>query len=82
MPLTVFNAEGVPPNRRERIESAVEAGGKHLSVSYEAWIAADPFRGGMRVLITGPQGFEQVVQFDADEQPAEITRRVRETLDE
>ena len=34
MPLTVFNAEGVPPNRRERIESAVEAGGKHLSVSY------------------------------------------------
>ena len=82
MPLTVFNAEGVPPNRRERIESAVEAGGKHLSVSYEAWIAADPFRGGMRVLITGPQGFERVVQFDADEQPAEITRRVRETLDE
>jgi hypothetical protein len=82
MPLTVFNAEGVPPNRRERIESAVEAGGKHLSVSYEAWIAADPFRGGMRVLITGPQGFERVVQFDADEQPAEITRRVRETWDE
>jgi hypothetical protein len=82
MPLTVFNAEGVPANRRERIESAVQAGGKHLSVSYEAWIATDPFRGGMRVLITRPQGFERVVQFDADEQPAEITRRVRETLDE
>jgi hypothetical protein len=82
MPLTVFNAEGVPPNQRERIESAVEAGAKHLSVSYEAWIAVDPFRGGMRVLITGPQGFERVVQFDADEPPAEITRRVRETLDE
>ena len=72
MPLTVFNAEGVPSNRRERIESAVEAGGKHLSISYEAWI----------VLITGPQGFERVVQFDADEQPAGITCRVRETLDE
>jgi len=79
MPLTVFNAEGVPPNRRERIQSAVEAGGKHLSVSYEAWIAADPFHGGMRA---GPQGFERVVQFDADDQPAEISRRVRETLDE
>jgi hypothetical protein len=82
VPLTVFNAEGVPANRRGSIESAVEAGGKHLSVCCEAWIAADPFRGGMRVLITGPQGFERVVQFDADEQPAEITRRVRETLDE
>jgi hypothetical protein len=32
MPLTVFNAEGVPANRRETIESAVEAGGKHLAV--------------------------------------------------
>lgn len=82
MPLSVFNAEGVPRNRREPIESAVEAGGKHPSVSYEAWIAADSFGGGMRVLITRPQGFERVVQFDADEQPAEIIRRVRETLDE
>ena len=70
------------PNLRELIESTVEGGGEHPAVSYEAWIAADPFRGGMRVLITGPQGFERVVQFDADEQPAEITRRVRETLDE
>jgi len=78
MPLTVFNAEGVPANQRESIECAVVAGGKHLSVSYEAWIAADPFRGGLRVLITGPQGCERVVQFDAAEQPAEITRRVRE----
>ena len=82
MPLTVFNAEGVPANQRETIESAVEAGGKHLSVSYEAWIAADPVRGGLRVLINGPQDFERIVQFDADEQPAEITRRVRETLDD
>ena len=82
MPLTVFNAVGVPANRREQIECAVEAGGKHMSVSYEAWIAVDPFRGGMRVLITGPQGFERVVQFDPDEQPAEITCRVRETSDQ
>ena len=82
MPLTVFNAEGVPADQRERIECAMEAGGKHFSVGYEAWIAPDPFRGGMRVLITGPQGFERVVQFDANEQPAEITRRVRETIEE
>ena len=53
-----------------------------MSLSYEAWIAVDPFRGGMRVLITGPQGFERVVQFDPDEQSAEITRRVRETSDQ
>jgi hypothetical protein len=82
MPLTIFDCKGIPATRRERIEAAVEAGGKHVAESYEGWIAADPFRGGVRVLITGPQGFERVVQFETDEQPAEITRRVRETLDE
>jgi len=39
--------------RRERIEGAVEAGGRHA--------AADPFRGGVRVVITGTQGFERTV---------------------
>jgi hypothetical protein len=82
MPLIVFDTKGVPATRRERIEAAIEAGGRHTSAPYEAWIAAEPFRGGMRVLITGPQGFERVVQFAPDEQPAEITRRVRGTLDD
>lgn len=50
--------------------------------SHEAWIAADPFGRGVRVLITGPQGFERSVWFAMDEQPEEITRRVRQTLDE
>jgi hypothetical protein len=26
---------------------------KHVSAPHEAWIAADPFKGGFRVLITG-----------------------------
>jgi hypothetical protein len=45
-------------------------------------VANSHVRGGRCILITGPQGFERIVQFDADEQPAEVTRRVRETLDE
>jgi hypothetical protein len=61
MPLTVFDTKGVPLHRRERIETAVEFGGKDVAAPYEAWIAADPFRGGVRVLITGPQGFERTV---------------------
>ena len=82
MPLLVFDAKGIPATRRERIENAVVAAGKHLRESYEAWITADPFRGGVRVLITGPQGFERSVQFAIDEEPVEITERVRATLDE
>ena len=34
------------------------AGGKSATGPHEAWITADPFNGGFRVLITGPHGFE------------------------
>jgi hypothetical protein len=38
--------------------------------------------GGVRVLVTGPQGFERAVLFALDEDPVVITERVRETIDE
>jgi hypothetical protein len=60
----------------------VEAGGKHIDAPHEAWIAADPRRGDVRVLLNGPHGFERAVQFAADEEPGVITERVRATLDE
>jgi hypothetical protein len=82
MPLIVFDCKGIPATRRERIETAVEAGGKHVQEQYEGWIAADSFRGGVRVIITGPQGFERTALFGLDEDPAVITERVRETIDE
>ena len=82
MPLTVFQIKGVPGHRRERIEAAVVAGGRHASGPHEAWIAADPFRGGVKVLITGRHGFERTVTFALDDHPAVIAERVRETLDD
>jgi hypothetical protein len=42
MPLTVFDCKGIPATRRERIEAAVEAGGKHIAQPSEAWIASGP----------------------------------------
>jgi hypothetical protein len=81
MPLTVFDCKGISATRRERIEAAVEAAGKHVAQPYEGWIAADPLRVGVRLLITGPQGFERTVTFALDEPSATITERVRETLD-
>jgi hypothetical protein len=82
MPLTVFDCKGISATRRERIEAAVEAAGKHAAQPYEGWIAADPFRGGVRVLITGPRSFERTVTFALDEAPATITERVRESREE
>jgi hypothetical protein len=82
MPITVFDFKGLPGHRRERIEAAVIAGGKSASGPHEAWIAADPFKGGFRVLITGPHGFERTVVFAIDDDPAVIAESVRETLED
>ena len=80
--MIVFDCKGIPATRRERIETTVEAGGRHVKEQYEGWIAADPFRGGVRVVITGPHGFERTVLFAVDEDPAVINERVRETIEE
>jgi hypothetical protein len=81
MALVVFDIKGVPAPRREHIEAAVESGGKLVAEAYEAWIAADPFRGGFKVLITGPHGFERTATFAIDDDAAVIALRVRETLE-
>lgn len=82
MPLTVFDCKGISATRRALIEEAVVAAGRHLSRPHEAWIAADPLRGGVRVLITGPQGFDRTVAFDLAEDPVVIMQRIRETIEE
>jgi hypothetical protein len=82
MPVTIFDCQGISATRRDRIQAAVEAGGKHFSASYEAWISSDPFRGSVRVLIKGPNGFDRTVGFALDEDPTVIKERVRQTLEE
>jgi hypothetical protein len=54
----------------------------HAVGTAEAWIAADPFKGGFRMLITGSHGFERTVTLEIDDDPAVIWDRIRETLDE
>ena len=81
MPITAFDIKGVPGHRHERIEAAVVAGGKHTEGLHEAWISADRFKSGFRVLITGSHGFERTVMFAPDDDPAVIAERVRETMD-
>ena len=72
MPPTVFDGKGVSAACRAPIEAAVKAAGPRLAPPYKAWIAADPFQGCVRVLITGPQGFERTVAFARDEAAAMI----------
>ncbi len=55
--------------RRQRIAEAVAAA-ERSAPPYEAWIAAGPFHGCVRVLITRPPGFERTVAFAATERPS------------
>ena len=57
MPITIFDVKGIPATRRESIEMPVQAAGRHLSAPHEAWVSADPMRGGFKVLVTGPHGW-------------------------
>jgi hypothetical protein len=82
VPITVFDTKGIPATRRERIEAAVVAAARQLTAPHEAWIAADPFRGGFKVLITGPHGMERTAAFAIDDDPRVITARIRETLED
>ena len=61
--------------------AAIEAGGKNASGPFEAWATAYG-RGSVRVVITGPQDFDRQVLFTVDEVEAEITERVRRTMEE
>jgi hypothetical protein len=82
VPITVFDVKGIPASSRERIEGAIVAAGRNLSAPHEAWIAADPLRGGFKVLVTGPHGLERSVSFALDEEPAVVTAHVRAALDD
>ncbi len=82
MPITIFDAKGIPATRRERIEAAVAAAGRHLSRRFEAWIVAERCPPGYAVRMTGAQGFDRVAQFSGSETEAEITERVRVTLED
>ena len=75
MPLPVFDCRGIPATRREQIEAVVETAGKSQTEPYAVWISADPFRGGVQVLITGRHGFERALRFSIDEDPAVIRER-------
>jgi hypothetical protein len=54
--LSTVDTKEISATRRERIEATVLAGGRHVTAPHEAWIASDPFRNGVRVLITGSHG--------------------------
>ena len=72
--------EGNPSDKTRAHRSRCRGGRKAIDGPDEAWIAADPFRGGFKVLITGPHGLERTAVFANDDEPGVISERIRETL--
>lgn len=81
MPLAVFQMTGVPYQRRERLETALKMAGAHTAPHYIAWVAADPFSGGFKVVITGPS-FQRETRF-ADYDDLDVIREgVKPTIED
>ena len=80
MPITLFDVKGIPLNSASASKRSVVTGGEHVSVPHEAFISADPFGAGVKVLIT-VHGLEGTVTFTLDEDPVLIAGRAREALD-
>jgi hypothetical protein len=82
VPITVFDAKGIPATRRKGIGAAAVAAGPGCGRAARGVNRADPLRGGFKVLITGPHGLERSVSFVLDEVRAIITAHVRAALQE
>ena len=57
------------------------AGGRSVSAPHEAWVSAVP-GGRVKVLLTGPFGFQRQVIFPLAEEPGVIAELVRRTLED
>ena len=81
MPLSVFPDErrSLPTSRASG--NGAEDGGAHTAPHYIAWVAADPFGGGFKVVITG-RSFQRETRF-ADYDDLDVIREgVKPTIED
>jgi hypothetical protein len=52
MPITIFDSDTIPRDRRAELEAAVVAAGRHITKLFEGWIVAAPDRRSFAVRIT------------------------------
>ena len=82
MPITIFDSDTIPRERRPEHEAAVVAAGRHLSKLFEGWIVATPDRRKFAVRITSYPELDISVLFEWSATAAEVTERVRAAMDD
>ena len=81
VPITIFDSDTIPRDRRAELEAAVVAAGRHLSKLFEGWIVATPDRRRFAVGITSNPELDISVPIDWYVTPAEVTEGVRAAMD-
>ena len=82
MPITIFDSDTIPRDRRAELEAAVVAAGRHLSKLFEGWIVATPDRRRFAVRITSYPALDISIPFEWNATAAEVTERVRAAMDD
>jgi hypothetical protein len=81
VPITIFDSDTIPRDRRAELEAAVVAAGGHLKKRFEGWIVAAPDRRRFAVRITSYPEVDISVPFDWNATAAEVTERVRYAME-
>jgi len=80
MPITIFDSDTIPRDRRPELEAAVAAAGRHLTKLFEGWIVARPDRRKFAVRITSYPDVDIIVPFDWNATAADVTEQVRAAM--
>jgi hypothetical protein len=82
MPITIFDSDTIPRDRRPELEAAVVAAGRHFRKRFEGWIVATPDRRKFAVQITSYPELDISMPFDWNATAAEVTERVRTLIED
>ena len=82
VPITIFDSDTIPRDRRAELEAVVVAAGGHTQKRFEGWIVAAPNRRTFAIRITSYPEVDLSVLFDWDATAAEVTERVRAAMED
>jgi len=82
VPITIFDSDTIPRDRRPQLEAAVVAAGRHFTKLFEGWIVATSDRRKFAVRITSYPAVDISIPFEWNAPAAEVTERVRAAMDD
>src|ERR1039457_6003530 len=73
MPITIFDSDTIPRDRRAELEAAVVAAGRHLTKLFRGWIGATPAPRKVAVRIPSYPELDISIPLEGNATAAEVT---------